>query len=433
MARSYQQGLSVGTTKYGIRLYGSGWEYGLNYPPPVPYNLTVEGGPAIVDGTPTFSWVNPTFSWEVPYGDGDVLLYEMQLSFNDPSFASVDKDTNEFLAPGMKYTLAPEYELGKEGTYYTRIRSTDGYTYSDWSDSLKFVLFLFGAYPPAIDPVTTPAAGFWQIITGHKSSGLYIFIRNNGGPWIQATYPDQLAGTTWSYNMPLYNGDNLIEVMSALTIHTEAAISRPVQATINLIVSTPEVFNIWNHFDEFGLLLNLPRLPGERNADYKERLKDVYVNPANSTYIGLKNGIARELGLTPSDVTIDTLSSLLDPSYPGNLLNSDGHALGTKLIDYADETYDHNPIFWGNVISDESYWDQVDETTNGYDFLPHIWDPSASGIYGKWQSGGIGDDDDMWVADPIEIWNESNHDYSWYLPIHTGFFYSAYPSGIIGA
>ena len=432
MARTFPPGLSVGTTKYSIRTYGGGFEYGINFPPPVPYNLQVEGGPAIVDGTPTFSWLNPTFSWEVPYGDGDTLLNELQISFNDLSFGSIEADTNEFYAPGFEYTLAPEYTLGKEGTYYTRIRTTDGYTYSDWSEPLKFILFLFGAYPPSIDPVISPADGFWQVITGKKSAGLYIFVRVNNGPWYQAEYPLLISGSTWSYNVPLSPGNNLVEVISALTIHTEAATSRAVEANIYLIVSTPEVFNVWNSFDEFGLLLALPRIPGEKNAAYKTRLLDVYANPANSTYVGLKNGISRELGLTPSDIEINTLYNLMNPDDPDNILNPEGHALGTKLVDYADEVYDNNPIFWGNLIGDESYWDQVDEETNGWSYLPHIWDPTASGIYGKWQCGGIGDGDDLWVNDPVAVYNPSILGDSWYLPVHTGFFYSAYPSGIIG-
>lgn len=432
MARTYPLYLSVSTNKYGIHLYGDIWQYGLNYPPPKPEGLTVDGGPDIVDGTPVFSWTNPTFSWEVPYGDGDTILYEMQFSFNDPSFSTIDKDTNEFQSAGLTYTLAPEYTLGREGTYYARIRSTDGYTYSDWSDSLKFVLYLFGAYPPTIDAVTSPANGFWQVVTGTKSPGLFVFVRNNSGDWNQASYPNGISGSTWSHNIGLVSGLNYIEAMSALTIHTEAATSVPVSAEIYLIVSTPDVYNIWNCFDEFGLLLGLPRIPGEKNRAYKARLLDVYTNPANSTYSGLINGISRELGIASSRISIEKLSDLMDPTHSGNLLNSENNALGTKLEDYADELYDHNPVFWGNIICDESYWDGVDEETNGYDFLPHIWDPSASGIYDKWQCGGIGDQDDLWVNDLVEVWNPGISGVSWYLPIHTGYFYSAYPSGVIG-
>ena len=121
----------------------------------------------------------------------------------------------------------------------------------------------------------------------------------------------------------------------------------------------------------------------------------------------------------------------MDPSNPNNLLNSDGNAIGTPLEGYADEVYENNPVFLGTVICDQSYWDGVNQNTNGYIYLPHIWDANASNIYPKWQAGGIGDHDDLWVNGPVAVWNSSINDYNWYLQIHTGFFYSANPSGLI--
>ena len=64
------------------------------------------------------------------------------------------------------------------------------------------------------------------------------------------------------------------------------------------VIGVPQASNIYNQFDEFGLLTSLPRLPQEDNATYKHRLLDVYINRANSTYVGLINGITRELGLS---------------------------------------------------------------------------------------------------------------------------------------
>jgi hypothetical protein len=192
----------------------------------------------------------------------------------------------------------------------------------------------------------------------------------------------------------------------------------------------PQIYNVWNCFDEFGLLLGLPRIPGEKNRAYKARLLDVYVHPANSTYQGLINGISRELGISPASVRVFSIQELLDPANPNNLLNADGNAIGTPLEKYAAEIYDSNPIFWGNLIADESYWDGVDPLTNGYSFLPHMWDPVASGIYEKWQGGGIGDRNDLWVTGPVEVWNSSINDYRWRAKIHTGFFYSVNPSGV---
>lgn len=61
---------------------------------------------------------------------------------------------------------------------------------------------------------------------------------------------------------------------------------------------TPTSYQVWNELDEFGLLLDLPRIQDENNSTYKQRLFDVFVHRANSTYYGLINGITRELGLS---------------------------------------------------------------------------------------------------------------------------------------
>lgn len=63
--------------------------------------------------------------------------------------------------------------------------------------------------------------------------------------------------------------------------------------------------HVWNFFDEFGALLSCPRLFGENNHDYKLRILDVFKNPANSTKIGLLNGISRELGIRHHKVWTD--------------------------------------------------------------------------------------------------------------------------------
>lgn len=63
------------------------------------------------------------------------------------------------------------------------------------------------------------------------------------------------------------------------------------------IVGVPTAQNVFNQFDEFGLLIGLPRFTGENIESYKRRLSDVYINRANAAYTGLINGITRELGL----------------------------------------------------------------------------------------------------------------------------------------
>jgi hypothetical protein len=62
--------------------------------------------------------------------------------------------------------------------------------------------------------------------------------------------------------------------------------------------------NHWNQFDEYGLLVGLKRLKGEKNWEYKRRILDVFVHLANSSYQGLVHGITRELNLSLFDALI---------------------------------------------------------------------------------------------------------------------------------
>jgi len=68
--------------------------------------------------------------------------------------------------------------------------------------------------------------------------------------------------------------------------------------TLNFSSSDFEQHQVFNELDKHGLALGLKRLNGEKNAEYKQRLMDVFVHRANSSYFGLIHGITRELGLS---------------------------------------------------------------------------------------------------------------------------------------
>lgn len=137
----------------------------------------------------------------------------------------------------------------------------------------------------------------------------------------------------------------------------------------------------------------------------------------SSTYEGLKKGIAIGLDIGEDQISIKKLSDLADPPYPGNLLNPEGHAIGTRLEEYVERLNDITPMFWGHVIADESIWDVVDKEYSGFSYLPHLFDASASGFLpGDWQPG-IGDGGDLKVAHPIEI------EGLWYPRAQAGYFY----------
>lgn len=190
------------------------------------------------------------------------------------------------------------------------------------------------------------------------------------------------------------------------------------------------IHHVWNFFDEFGLLLDTPRLYGERNREYKERLLDVFRHPANSTYRGLMNSLARDLGLHVKekwqdggvDMTLKHANIILDSievdgqPWPAEntyvdrserlVLKSDLNYLGKtrdvrfvaglemhKFFDkrdyafqeelysidrlatpmlqyYVDVITNQVPVMWGQFIWNESFWDIADVKMSGYGFIP---------------------------------------------------------------
>jgi hypothetical protein len=91
--------------------------------------------------------------------------------------------------------------------------------------------------------------------------------------------------------------------------------------------------SVWGPLDEMGLLLDLKRLPGERNHEYRERLFRVFTRRTDSTYDGLLNGITYELGLEFEDVL--TLSFAGSSDLQPRVTVQDG--ILTLYSDYTDD------------------------------------------------------------------------------------------------
>ena len=133
---------------------------------------------------------------------------------------------------------------------------------------------------------------------------------------------------------------------------------------------TPETYHVYNEFDKHGLLIGLPRIEAEHNSSYKQRLLDVFVNRADSTYRGLLNAITRELGLSLLDCMTITPKTNTDGStlleMPAVVFkdtkcylyeNYRTRELVTTLdrFDISNATYDIFGLY--NAIIDTGYWD----------------------------------------------------------------------------
>lgn len=156
--------------------------------------------------------------------------------------------------------------------------------------------------------------------------------------------------------------------------------------------------HVWNAFDEFGLLLGIQRLYGERNAEFKSRILDVFKNPGNSTKQGMINALARELGIESTEIKVNELT---DPAFKGTLLNSDGSA-SPKLISYAQRINSTLGFTWDSMSWDEAYWKSIEEANLGLDYLPHVWDVALDRWSDEMIQNGIGDEDDLLVRAPEE-------------------------------
>jgi hypothetical protein len=204
---------------------------------------------------------------------------------------------------------------------------------------------------------------------------------------------------------------------------------------------------VWNFFDEFGLLLCTPRIPEEPNVVYKERLLDVFKNPANASRDGLINGIVRELNLRRnliwedpktdlelvdamvilnsikvneeffdlSKIYITESNTVLlkgDPTATKPVNVTYGYGLEMhKLWNHEDMklqnelfTIDHKPkytlqkyieildaecpIFWNSFHWNEHYWDPNNYEVSGYGTIPTLIDGSIQG-FKNWKRSDI--------------------------------------------
>jgi hypothetical protein len=166
--------------------------------------------------------------------------------------------------------------------------------------------------------------------------------------------------------------------------------------------------HIWNAFDEFGLLLGIERLFGERNTTFKERILDVFRKPANSTKQGMINGISRDLGLDVSEVT---LNEFANKAFRGSLLDEKTGAPTQKLLSYVNKISKVFGFTWDNMSWDEAYWHSIEEANIGLEYLPHVWDASTAGWLTTDFQSGIGDGDELLVTAPKQESNIRNFKY----------------------
>jgi hypothetical protein len=118
----------------------------------------------------------------------------------------------------------------------------------------------------------------------------------------------QSTSTNWRAEIRLSSGTNTLQVSG---LDQAGNTSETLAFTVLLPSLQQESFRSRNVFDNFGDLLALPRLPGEKNLPYLNRLRDVMVHPTATTLRGVTFGAARDLGIQVREAL--SIRSPLDP------------------------------------------------------------------------------------------------------------------------
>jgi len=127
------------------------------------------------------------------------------------------------------------------------------------------------------------------------------------------TYP---TAETWKVAVQLAPGDNNFTVYGIDQSGTQTG-------TLTIAVTLPykEVVqeSQYNQFDDFGILMSIERLPGEKNIYLKHRIQDAALYPASSSYSGLISAWNRNLGIKVArdvfsiDINTDSYNRFLLP------------------------------------------------------------------------------------------------------------------------
>lgn len=191
------------------------------------------------------------------------------------------------------------------------------------------------------------------------------------------------------------------------TIYVEGS----VDGTLFQRALTGRWVNVFNDFDEIGLQFGLPRLDGEDNVTYRDRLKSLFTHPGNATRFGLLREVARRSGgfvtvkwTNPSkafvvsnpngrayrheDVTLDGQPVETEPMPDGGFVikptnsmtphevvfyyGGDSYTLGKERLDERGmatqedmESYERwrqeAPVLYGGIRYGRQEWDMVNE------------------------------------------------------------------------
>lgn len=276
---------------YEDRTFRWGEVVGLESDPSLGYQTT-EAAYYKLELTPDLGWSNidamfvPYVAGSTTQGNAKLIILDRLALVDD--LTVVGDGTVSYAVPldTMKKLLAPGYPK-----YLWRVSaiSTSGHVGEPSSVQNFTGRVVVPSTTWTIDPVPKTARSLTITLTGTKEPGI-ASIEINGSTTL-TSFP---SVNRWKAEVPLGAGRNTFSIR-AIDAQDNTSEYRTVE--VELTSKDLSVHSLWNKFDDFGYLMDLGRLPGENNADYKDRIQDVMVHRASPKYMGLMNGLLRELDL----------------------------------------------------------------------------------------------------------------------------------------
>lgn len=184
-----------------------------------------------------------------------------------------------------------------------------------------------------IDSINSPITNSFLTLKGKKDSSTALVSIN--GDYSATEYPDP---SSWEYAIHLSIGANTITIQG-----TDTASNRSSTNTlyIQLSSNTIKPFLFYNYLDDKAAESSVTRLPGEKNLGLRNRVLDAGLKPGGTNYIGLINGVSRELSLKIIDSVFTITPTLFNNQLVRNLNNAFIIIEPTRILIEGDELVVH--------------------------------------------------------------------------------------------
>lgn len=288
-----EPGLNPRTRDYADAEFRWKQVVGLTQDPDLGYLLT-EATHYRLEITPDVGWPNTESMFEAAiqgtsFGNGRLTIIDRisldELVKHDDETVTYTVEENT-----MSRILAPGFER-----YLWRVRAIS--TNGDLGDPSTIQTFRGLVLVPDTawsveTPEKTTRAGSITLRGKRSSSISRIEINGDDGSVVFTGESD------WAAEIPLVGGRNVF-TLRAFDAQGNGSSYRIVETEV--FAQTPYAHNLWNVFDDFAYAFATKRLPGESNGSLRTRIQDVYKRRGGARYLGLINGISRDLGLVNND------------------------------------------------------------------------------------------------------------------------------------